>query len=99
MIWPNDVSSILLFPPPYYLIPHPILIPPSSLFLIPPSSLFPLPLSRPGGMCGAIESAALAVWQDLACRIESKRHIIRSHLADLRPPHILPPAASRIPRG
>ena len=27
--------------------------------------------TRPGGMRGAIESAALAVWQELACRIQT----------------------------
>ena len=30
-----------------------------------------LPIAWPGGMRGAIESAALAVWQELACQIES----------------------------
>ena len=31
-----------------------------------------LPIAWPGGMCGAIESAALAVRQELACRIHSR---------------------------
>ena len=31
-----------------------------------------LPMVRPGGMRGAIESAALAVRQELACRIDSR---------------------------
>ena len=45
----------------------------------------PLPMARPGGMRGAIESAALAVWQALACRIHT------TSLADVSdPPQISP---------
>ena len=57
-----------------------------------PISYFPcpLPMARPGGMRGAIESPALAVWQELACRIQSRSPHLRSHLADLRPPQNLP---------
>ena len=32
---------------------------------------YPLPFAWPGGMRGAIESAALAVWQELACQTQS----------------------------
>ena len=40
------------------------------LFLL-PIFLLPAPSSRPGGMRGAIESATFAVWQELACRIQT----------------------------
>ena len=48
---------------------------------------------RPGGMRIAIESAALAAWQALACQIES------TSLADVSDPLKSPPAPPRIPPG
>ena len=84
---------------PFPISPFPFLcLCPFSIIVCP----FPIAHVRPGGMRGAIESAALAVWQELACRIESTSPHLRSHLADLRPPQNLPqrprafrPAASK----
>ena len=48
----------------------------------------------------ALESAALAVWQELACRIETtspKLQISNLQISD--PPSNLPPAPPRIPPG
>ena len=53
----------------------------------------------PGGMRGAIESAALAVWQALACQIQSPSTHPQITSAALRPVHISPsgPAHSARP--
>ena len=64
-----DRCSISHFLSPLSDLPFPI-----SYFYVPFRSSFvhfPWLLARPGGMRGAIESAALAVWQELACRIQS----------------------------
>ena len=74
-----------LFPRPSSLLPLPC-----SLFPL-PSSLFPFPSSRPSGMRGAIESAAHAVWQALACHIESRSPKLQiSNLQISDPPLISP---------
>ena len=62
--------------------------------------LLPIAHSRPGGMRGAIESAALAVWQELACQIESTSPKLQiSNLQISNPPSNLPPVPPRIPPG
>ena len=50
-----------------------------------------LPMARPGGMRGAIESAALAAWQALACQIQSTSPKLQiSNLQISNPPQISP---------
>ena len=69
---------------------------PFSIYLLICSPLhrFPVaPLHKsawPGGMCGAIESAALAVWQELACQIQSTSPKLISNLQISTPPQISP---------
>ena len=71
-----------------------------AVFFPRPCSLFPpilshnpMPSSRPGGMRGAIESAALAVWQALACRIHNRSPYRRSQICRSLTPLKSPPSA------
>ena len=60
---------------------------------------YPLPIAWPGGMRGAIESAALAVRQELACRIHSRSPHPQITSCRSLTPSKSPPAPLRIPPG
>ena len=72
-----------------FLISHcPLLIAPCSLLF-----------TWPGGMHEAIESAALAVWQELACQIETTSPKSQITSCRSQTPSKSPPAPPRIPPG
>ena len=59
----------------------------------------PFHIKRPGGMREAVESAALALRQELACRIRFQIPNRRSQICRSLTPSKSPPAPPRIPPG